>query len=175
MGCKCARALRRRGLWGRACNRGCNRYPLSTNVLFISRCSTKVSADPREKYSKALREVFGGFPFGVCELSLYGDRIISIDDQVCRITGYRRKELAEISMVDLPVQASLDTFFTRMLKILNGEEVCKTAIYRILAKSGEVKTLKTLLLEVLRDEDGYPCSTLVAYAEIPDEALMNRR
>ena len=62
-----------------------------------------------------------------------------------------------------------------MLKILNGENISKTARYRILAKSGGVKTLKTLLLEVIRDEDGYPCSTLVAYAEIPDEALMNRR
>ncbi len=133
-----------------------------------------MSADPGEKYSKVLREIFGGFPVGVCELSLYGDRIISIDDQLCRITGYSRDELAEISMVDLPVQASLDTFFTRMLKILNGEDVCKTARYRILAKSGEIKTLKTHLLDVFHDEDGYPSSTLVAYAEIPDEALKNR-
>ncbi len=113
------------------------------------------------------QKVFGDTPYGFCELTVSGDQILSTDDLLFKITGYSSEELLGKKPVDLPDQDSLNKFFSRMLRIANNKYIKKTESYQINTKYGKKVKIKTHLVKILNDENDFPKTALVAFAEAP--------
>jgi PAS domain S-box-containing protein len=98
----------------------------------------------RKRTEEALREserryrhLFNNAPAGMCEIDFAKGKFISVNEQMCRFTGYSEKELLEMDADKLLHKESRNKFFTEFQKLVAGEVSVDKAEYTILKKNGQ--------------------------------------
>ena len=73
---------------------------------------------------------------GIYEIDLTTGRILSVNDVMCKYTGYTRDELLATKALDLLTGESQKIFMERMAGLASGKPVLTTVEYQVRSKSG---------------------------------------
>ena len=75
-------------------------------------------------------------PTGIYEMDFRGTRFISMNDTMCKITGYTREELLSMKPTELLDKDGLRLFYEKVKRKLAGEKVEQTADFKVRRKDG---------------------------------------
>ncbi|MEW5911570.1 MAG: MASE3 domain-containing protein [Thermodesulfobacteriota bacterium] len=99
----------------------------------------------RKRVEEALRESEAKYrqlvelaPAGIYEVDLLAGKFLSVNDVICRYTGYTREELLTLNPMDLLTEESRHLFMERLQKIAQGQEVPQEVELQIRAKGGRI-------------------------------------
>jgi len=119
--------------------------------------------ETEEKYEELIRIA----PSGIYEIDYRTQQFVSVNDTMCRITGYTREELLAMSPFDLMDQAGITQFRERIKDWRNGKTPQKNVEYKIRTKDG--RSLYALLeTQFINDENGNPKGALVIGHDITE-------
>ena len=88
--------------------------------------------ESEEKY----RELVINAPAGIYEVDYETNRFISVNDVICKYTGYTREELSTMNLFNLLTKESQQLMLVRLEKLMNGEKMDPTVEYCIRTKDG---------------------------------------
>ena len=116
----------------------------------------------RKRAEEALRESERRYqelvqyaPAGIYEVDFRNGRFLSVNDTMCRISGYNRDELLRMSPFDLLDEPSRMKFQERISQWLSGEEPDKNVDFTVIAKDGR-EICAEFNVSFTRDENGLP-------------------
>ncbi len=89
--------------------------------------------ESEEKYRQIVRHA----PTGIYEIDYKQGKLISVNDVMCEITGYRREELLSINPLDLLTEDSKERYIERLRKVLADEPVPQSVEFKIRRKDGQ--------------------------------------
>ncbi len=92
-------------------------------------------AAARESEAKA-NALIRHAPTGIYEIDFATGRVVSLNDAVCILTGYRREELFELGPMALLDHDGLARFAERIKRHLAGQEITDEPEYRVRKKDG---------------------------------------
>jgi len=102
-----------------------------------------IDVTERKRAEEALKEseerykqLFENAPAGIYEVDLTTGRILSVNEVICKYTGYTRDELLAINALDLLTEESQKIFIERMAAYAAGKPVPSTLEYQARSKSG---------------------------------------
>ena len=87
------------------------------------------------------RQIFNIAPAGIYEVDFRSGKLVEVNDTICEYLGYTRDELLSINAANLLTEESKKTFFDRMNKISNGEDLSTIVEYDIYRKDGSTLRL----------------------------------
>lgn len=76
-------------------------------------------------------------PIGYYEVSIMGDRFINVDESLCELLGYNRKEIHSLNPLDLLDQDSKDAFIKIVMKKELDDEITKEAVFKVRTSNGQ--------------------------------------
>ncbi len=76
-------------------------------------------------------------PIGKYEVSTRGDRFINVDGSLCKLMGYRKKELLSINPLDLLDRESLEVFTSIVMRKELNDEVTGKEVFKVKTKEGK--------------------------------------
>ena len=101
-------------------------------------------------------------PVGIYELDLHTQKLLSVNDFVCRTLGYSRDELLAFDAINLVYEEDRPAAVERMAKMVTGQEVNETSEFRLRTKEGAL--IWVLFNTTVIREHGQPARvTVVAY------------
>jgi len=106
------------------------------------------------KYAKA----------GIIEYDYKIDRIVDVNDELLKITGYSRQELLSQAPAEFLTEESKIRFLERLSKIMSGEPVPQDVVYQGVGKNGEIQWF--LLNENITYQNGQPDQANIVITEI---------
>ena len=119
-------------------------------VTLLSETQTKLKEIERN-YEELVRTS----PAGIYEVDFRIKKLISVNDAMCRITGYSREELLKMDVTELTDSAGKEHMRSRIESWLKGENPVSNVEYNIRTKDGQ--TICTLIdVKFTRDEKGLP-------------------
>jgi PAS domain S-box-containing protein len=133
----------------------------------------KREAQERTKTEEALREsharykqLFDHAPVGIYEVDLRENRLVSVNDTICKYTGYTKEELLAMDPLDLLTEESKRAFKERLATLSLGEAIPQNAEFEIFAKDG--RRLWGHLHSKFFFEDGKPKAASVIAHDISE-------
>ncbi|MGF7117176.1 PAS domain S-box protein [Methanobacterium oryzae] len=105
-------------------------------------------------------------PSMIYEIDFRSPKFISVNDVMCSISGYTRKELLSMNPSDLLVDESKKIFQDRINKFLAGEEIDNSLEYTGKTKDGRI--VYGLLNMSFTYEDGKPVGAIVVAHDITE-------
>jgi len=100
-----------------------------------------IDISDRKEAEEALRESEARYrqlvehaPAGILELDWEKLQVLSVNDVMCRLTGYTKEEFLRLSPLDILTEESRQVFLERQKKVLSGEAVSETVEYKIRGK-----------------------------------------
>jgi PAS domain S-box-containing protein len=75
-------------------------------------------------------------PIGCYEVSIMGDRFISVDESLCALLGYSRNEIYSMNPLDLLDQDSKDAFIEIVMRKELSGEVTEKAVFKVKTSAG---------------------------------------
>ena len=116
-------------------------------------------------------------PTAIYEIDYKVPKFKSVNDGMCRLTGYTREELLAMNPMNLLTPESQELFRGRIKAILSGGSIGESVEYRTIRKDG--RELDTVLYSKLTYKDGEPDGALVVGYDITErkkaeEALKER-
>jgi PAS domain S-box-containing protein len=121
-----------------------------------------------EKYAQLLQYA----PTAIFEIDYNGPRFKSVNDAMCRLTGYSREELLLMNPVALLVPESRERFQDRIRSGLAGEKIDESVEYKSITKSG--KELWVILNVKPTYKDGTLEGALVIGHDITERKRMEK-
>jgi PAS domain S-box-containing protein len=85
---------------------------------------------------KRYKQLFNHAPAGIYELDFYKQRFITVNDVMCKYTGYSEEEFLTMNPFDLLTEDEKEMFTQRIKGWLAGENVCQAVEYKIKKKGG---------------------------------------
>jgi len=135
-----------------------NAYPIykhekiiGTVVSFNNKREQESALDESEKRYKSL---FEDAFVGIAYVSLEG-KVITINQQLCEITGYNREELHKLTFMQLIHPDDLSSFMAKVNSLLSGESNRHIMEKRYIHKLGHIVWVE-LMISLLQDIDGKP-------------------
>ncbi len=126
----------------------------------------------RKRAEEALRESEQKYqelmkfsPVGIYEVDLRIQRFLSVNDTMCRLSGYDREELLAMNILDLLNDQSKNVFKEKQIRWLNGEYPEPFAEFKVVRKDGHV--IDALLnMSFIFDENGRPIGATVIAQDV---------
>jgi PAS domain S-box len=119
------------------------------------------------------RELVQKAPVGIYEVDFRNKRFLSVNDFMCQMSGYSRKELLEMNPFDILDEQSKITFQTRISQWLNGEKPDHKVDYKVKAKD-ESDIYAALDVTFTTDENGNPLGATVISHDITERKLIEK-
>lgn len=82
------------------------------------------------------RQLVSFAPAGIYEVDFTSRRFLTVNDVMCRLTGYTREEFLSMDPLALLAEESRPEFIDRLSRLLSGEQVPGGVEYRIVGKDG---------------------------------------
>jgi PAS domain S-box-containing protein len=99
--------------------------------------SERVRAQEQQRASEErYRHIVEHAPAGICEMDLLTGRFLSVNDVMCRYTGYGRDELLSMAVFDLAFPESAESLKDWQRGVLSGNLMPEAGEYKIKAKDG---------------------------------------
>ena len=114
---------------------------------------TKNIQPPSSRSRRKNQRIVPGAPIGYYEISSRGDRLISVDDDLCEFIGYSREELLSMDPLSLLDDRSISAFFKIVMKKELENKISEQAVFRVKTKGGRFRTFLAELVE-FRHLDG---------------------
>jgi len=115
-----------------------------------------------EKY----RHLINHAPSGIYEIDFAKGKLVSINDVMCEYTGYTRRELLSMNVVDILTKKSQKKYLEHMDRIFRGRKAPGTVEYKAVAKNG--REFWILLNARYTYENGKPTGATVVVHDITD-------
>jgi len=116
-----------------------------------------------EKY----RQLVNHAPSGILELDIIRNKLISLNDVACELTGYAKEELLSMNLFDLLTEDSKRLFKERVNKISEGGQINESVEYKIKRKDGQ-ELFCIINSRTTFDEDGRPIRSTIVANDITD-------
>ena len=133
----------------------------------------------RKQAEEALREseerfrsTFENAPVGMAHVGLDG-RWLRVNDTLCEITGYSRKELLAKTFGDITHPDDLEKSWARVQSLLAGELSTYSMEKRYLRKDGSLVWVE-ITISLRRDAEGRPLYLIGAIEDITDRKRLRR-
>ncbi|MBI5843449.1 MAG: PAS domain S-box protein [Deltaproteobacteria bacterium] len=123
----------------------------------------------REKEER-LAQLVQNAPAGIVEMDLRSNRFISVNDVVCRLTGFSREEILTMPASELFAGEDREVHRKRVADILAGKPVAVNWEYRINKKGGGL--IWVLINMSIGYEDGIPVYSRVVATNITEQKLV---
>jgi PAS domain S-box-containing protein len=130
----------------------------------------------RKQAEKALREseeryrqLLNHAPAGIFEVDYREQKFVTVNDVMCRYTGYTREEFLALNPFDILTEESKMRFMERLNRILAGEKVPETVEFTIRGKGG--REFWVMLNARFVYEDGILKGATVVVHDITDRKL----
>ncbi len=147
--------------------------PTVYEVLLRKRTEEALS-ESESKYEMLVKYA----PAGICEMDFRTRRFISVNDVICRMSGYSREELLSMDPAVLMDERGIATFLARVEMWIRGKESKRNVDYKIKTKDGR-EIFISLDVSFIKDEDGEPTGVTAIVHDITkrrkDEAMINRK
>ncbi|MEQ8200996.1 MAG: PAS domain S-box protein [Syntrophomonadaceae bacterium] len=111
------------------------------------------------------RELVEYAPTGIYEIDLQTYRFISVNDAMCRLTGYSRDELLAMDPSDLVDQRFQEVYQVRAKQWLDGEKPAPGLDYMIRTKDDR-EVWATLEVSLTSDQNGQPLGATVVVHDV---------
>jgi PAS domain S-box-containing protein len=105
-------------------------------VIYQDITERKRAEEALKESEERYRQLFSNAPAGIYEIDLTTGRLLSVNDVICKYTGYTRDELLAINALDLLTGESQKIFMERMAGYAAGEPVPSILEYQARSKSG---------------------------------------
>jgi PAS domain S-box-containing protein len=112
------------------------------------------------------RAIFEHAAVGVAEMNLDG-RCLRMNDKLCEITGYSRRELLKKTFMDITHPDDLAEDLRQMQELLSGRQASFSMEKRYVRKDGSIVWV-ALTLGLIRDDGGRPQYTIAVVQNIQD-------
>jgi PAS domain S-box-containing protein len=83
------------------------------------------------------RHLIANAPAGIYELDLKSNRLISVNDVMCRLSGYTKEEFLSLDPMQLLTEESRSIFMQRQAAIFAGKPVPASVEYAVRSKDGQ--------------------------------------
>gem|GEM_PF-2522088 len=110
--------------------------PRQFAMIFSDITREKKSENDLRASEEKYRNLVKYAPAAIYEITLDGNRFLSVNDVMCNITGYTREELLLINPNDLLDSESLNAFRGRVKRKIAGEKIDENIEYRVKKKNG---------------------------------------
>ncbi|MGD9304295.1 MAG: PAS domain S-box protein [Desulfobacterales bacterium] len=141
-----------------------NEHPYA--ILGVARDITE-----RKVAEKALRESESRYkqtiehaPTGIYEIDIVNSKFTRVNDIMCQVTGYDRKEFLSMDPMMLLAEESKPQLIDRATKVLAGENILDTSEYKIRTKDG--RELWVLASTKIHYENGKPLRASTVTSDI---------
>ena len=105
-------------------------------IQWEDRQARKQAEHALQESEKKYQQLIEYAPAGIYEVDLTTGRFTSVNDVMCKYTGYTREEFLSMSPVDLATEDFKELALERQAKILAGEQVPETVEYKVRGKGG---------------------------------------
>ncbi len=112
----------------------------------------KQSQDALMESEQRYRHLFSHAPAGICEVDFENQRFIRVNEIICKISGYTRAELMEMSPLDCLTQKSRERFKERIDRLAAGEKDTRDIEYELITKQGTQLSIAVTLDSVHVDK-----------------------
>lgn len=142
--------------------------------VLIRKRTEEALKESESKYEQLVKYA----PTGICEMDFRKIRFTSVNDTLCSMSGYSRKELLEIDPYTLIDERGKAMFLSRLELWMRGKKPRKNVDYKIKTKDGR-EIYVALDVSFTKDKDGKPLGVTVIVHDITqrkkDEAVINRK
>ena len=119
-----------------------------------------------KKSEELFRTVFEQAAVGICYCSL-GGRLLRANDKFCRILGYTKKEIENISFKKITHPDDIESDIANVSRLLAGQGTQYSAQKRYINKQGDILWI-SLTVSLVKDELGKPDYLIAAAEDISD-------
>jgi len=116
---------------------------------------------------RLLASAFDGAPIGMSVIDLEG-RWLRVNDAYCRMFGYERSELLDLSFRELTHPEDLGDYTDLLRRAASGESVTAARLRRYLARDGSVVWVN-LRTDVVCDDEGRPTHTVSLLEDVTEQ------
>jgi PAS domain S-box-containing protein len=110
---------------------------------------------------------------GILEYDFNRQRILNVNDEVVRYSGYSREELLEINPLDLLTEESRKLYQDRLARIMSGQNVPQNVVYQSVSK--DKNTLWWILNSDIIGREGRPDKGNIVITDITELKESERR
>ncbi len=117
--------------------RDSNGHPMG--ILGVSRDITerKRAEEALREGEKKYKQLFNHAPAGIYELDFHKQKFITVNDIICKYTGYSEEEFLRMSPYDILSDDGKALYAQRVRKLMAGENISESVEYKITRKDGE--------------------------------------
>ena len=90
-----------------------------------------------QESEKKYRQLFMNAPAGIYEIDFEKIRFTSVNDIMCKYSGYSEKEFLSMNPMDLLTEDSKNLYIERLEKMSAGEKLSDTVEYNVMTKNGQ--------------------------------------
>ncbi len=118
----------------------------------------------RNRDGNHMNDLFEQAPIGIVECSLDG-KYISVNEEFCRLTGYKREELLKLDIHDLRYPKHLARETDNYKQLISGSLPFYNMEQRYVRRNGAIIWV-AIIRSLVRDEDGQPLYTIGVVQDI---------
>jgi PAS domain S-box-containing protein len=90
---------------------------------------------------KKYRQLFKNAPAGIYEIDFIKNKFITVNDILCKYSGYSEKEFLSMDPLDLLALESKKKYIERLERLFSGKKTVPNVEYSIVKKNGETLTV----------------------------------
>lgn len=109
-------------------------------------------------------------PVGIYEIDFRGPRFVKVNEAMCKLSGYTKKELLKINPMELLDTQSRYVFQERMRKTFSNEKIADTVDYKVIRKDGSFLYVSLNIRPIY--ENGKPVGAFVIGSDVTERRKM---
>lgn len=138
-------------------------------ILGIARDITerKLAEKALKESGAKYKQIVDHAPAGIYEVDMRTMKFSSVNDIICRVSGYSREELLSMGPADIITEKSQPILAERTSSLLNGRKIPSRAEYQIKAKDG--RKIWALITSKFTYRNAEPIRATVVISDIDDQ------
>lgn len=97
----------------------------------------KVAERSMIESERRYRHLFNNAPVGMFEINILTKKFVSVNDVMCKYTGYSKEEFLRLHPLDLLTKESQNLFLKRYELVSKGEKIADNAEYNLIKKNNQ--------------------------------------
>ncbi|NPV93478.1 MAG: PAS domain S-box protein [Firmicutes bacterium] len=133
----------------------------------------KRAEDELKKSQKKINDLIKHSPTPIYEIDLQHNRLISVNDAMCRYLGYEREEILKMNPGDFLEPESKKVFLERISNFKAGNRIDDSVEYRVKARDGRIYDAE--LIFAANHEAGRPTEAMIIAHDITERKSLEKR